>query len=65
MGFIVIAVLALAGLALRGKRASAGPPGVAMEIIETAVADALSDDGAELARCMTPERARRFRRRNI
>ena len=62
MGIIAITVLALLGLALRGEPRSTGPSDVAIEIVDAPAFDAQLGE-AELARCMTPERARRIRRR--
>ena len=62
MGIIAILVLSLLGLALRGEPRSTDPADVAMEFVEAPGIDAQPGE-AELARCMTPERARRIRRR--
>ncbi len=59
MGIIVVTVLALVGLALKGKPVKSG---VSIEIVELPATNTQLNE-AELARCMTPDRVRRIRRR--
>ena len=63
MRLIVVAVVVILGLALKGRQKVSLSDSTPLLTIDSQVGDSTSHQD-DIARCMTPERARRQRRRN-